>query len=254
MTLPTSGALTLDAIHVEAGGTTGTQASINDSDIRSIANNIPSAHNPMPFKFWYGAPFSLGSWPTGAGSLKQPINTLIFAWDRNGDGTGEATFEWSIKHDTTNNRIEFKERRVTGLNATVTTSYYYTYTGDVLDNVNNDLADWEFKAEWSVSEIDASDGSNSTNFTTPDDNGYSSGTWYNISASTFDPIYEFTVSTNDPDGNGTITNSKIQGTIEFYIRCTKAGITMPFTTGYDTSGQKTLDLQANAGSVAVIEP
>ena len=248
MTLPTTGAISLDDIHVEAGGTTGTQASINDSDIRGIANSIPSAFNPMPFKFWYGAPFSISAMDT-----IDAIN-LVNGYDIDGDGTGSATLEIAIKHDTANNRIEFKERRVSGLNATVTTSYYYSYTGDVLDNVNNDLADWEFKAEWSVSEIDASDGSNSTNFTTPDDNGYNSGTWYNISSGTFDPIYEFTVSTNDPNGNGTITNSKIQGTIEFYIRCTKAGITMPFTTGYDTSGQKTLDLQANAGSTAVIEP
>lgn len=36
MALPTSGALTLDAIHVEAGGTTGTTCSLNDSDIRGL--------------------------------------------------------------------------------------------------------------------------------------------------------------------------------------------------------------------------
>ena len=36
MALPTSGALTLDQIHVEAGGTTGTTCSLNDSDIRGL--------------------------------------------------------------------------------------------------------------------------------------------------------------------------------------------------------------------------
>ena len=36
MALPTSGALSLDAIHVEAGGTSGTTASLNDSDIRGL--------------------------------------------------------------------------------------------------------------------------------------------------------------------------------------------------------------------------
>ena len=40
MALPTSGALTLDQIHVEAGGTTGTTCSLNDSDIRGL--NVPS--------------------------------------------------------------------------------------------------------------------------------------------------------------------------------------------------------------------
>ena len=36
MALPTSGALSLNAIHVEAGGTSGTTASLNDSDIRGL--------------------------------------------------------------------------------------------------------------------------------------------------------------------------------------------------------------------------
>ena len=34
MVLQNSGAISLDDIHVEAGGTSGTSASINDSDIR----------------------------------------------------------------------------------------------------------------------------------------------------------------------------------------------------------------------------
>ena len=36
MALATSGALTLDQIHVEAGGTTGTTCSLNDTDIRGL--------------------------------------------------------------------------------------------------------------------------------------------------------------------------------------------------------------------------
>ena len=36
MPLATSGALTLDQIHVEAGGTSGTTCSLNDSDIRGL--------------------------------------------------------------------------------------------------------------------------------------------------------------------------------------------------------------------------
>ena len=36
MALPTSGALSLNAIHVEAGGTTGTTCSLNDTDIRGL--------------------------------------------------------------------------------------------------------------------------------------------------------------------------------------------------------------------------
>ena len=36
MALQTSGAISLNDIHVEAGGTTGTQASLNDTDIRGL--------------------------------------------------------------------------------------------------------------------------------------------------------------------------------------------------------------------------
>lgn len=36
MALQTSGAISLNDIHIEAGGTTGTSASINDADIRAM--------------------------------------------------------------------------------------------------------------------------------------------------------------------------------------------------------------------------
>jgi len=246
MTLQTTGQITLDDIHVEAGGTTGTEAKINDSDIRGIANSIPSSHSPMPFSFWYGAPFSLGSWPTGAGSLKEPTIINVSGYDRNGDGIGEATFELGVKHDTANNRIEFRQKEVRGLNTTVFSYYYYTYSGEVLDNVNNDLADWEFKADWDVTPYDNSSSSYTTTFTQP---SLTKDQWYNISTSSHSPAYEWTVSTTDP-----LNTSELEGTVTFYIRCVKAGIAMPFTNGYDDSGLKALDVYANAGSVPVIEP
>ncbi|MEC7608705.1 MAG: hypothetical protein VX964_00895, partial [Verrucomicrobiota bacterium] len=37
MALPASGQITLDQIHVEAGGSTGTECGINDTDIRTLA-------------------------------------------------------------------------------------------------------------------------------------------------------------------------------------------------------------------------
>lgn len=53
MTLPSSGTITLDQIHVEAGGSTGTQCSINDADIRSLIS--ASAGSTMSFSDFYGA-------------------------------------------------------------------------------------------------------------------------------------------------------------------------------------------------------
>jgi len=60
MALPTSGALSLDAIHVEAGGTSGTTASLNDSDIRGLTaaagNTINSTSGTaIDFGDFYGA-------------------------------------------------------------------------------------------------------------------------------------------------------------------------------------------------------
>ena len=45
--------LTLNAIHVEAGGSSGTQASINDADIRALIGKAAGVQ--MAFSEWYGA-------------------------------------------------------------------------------------------------------------------------------------------------------------------------------------------------------
>tara|TARA_Y100000004_G_scaffold185578_1_gene235959 strand:- start:89 stop:766 length:678 start_codon:yes stop_codon:yes gene_type:complete len=60
MALPTSGALSLDAIHVEAGGTTNTTASFNDSDIRGLTPAAGKTINStlgtqIDFNNFYGA-------------------------------------------------------------------------------------------------------------------------------------------------------------------------------------------------------
>ena len=53
MALQTSGAISLNQIHVEAGGTSGTSASLNDSDIRGLISKASGAS--MSFNEWYGA-------------------------------------------------------------------------------------------------------------------------------------------------------------------------------------------------------
>ena len=53
MPLPSSGQIDLNAMHVEAGGTTGTEATINDSDIRGLISKADGAQ--MAFNEWYGA-------------------------------------------------------------------------------------------------------------------------------------------------------------------------------------------------------
>lgn len=53
MALQSSGQISLNDIHVEAGGTTGTQAALNDSDIRALIS--ASSASEMEFADFYGA-------------------------------------------------------------------------------------------------------------------------------------------------------------------------------------------------------
>ena len=57
MTLQSSGAISLNDIHIEAGGSSGTQCSINDSDIRALISKSSGA--TMSFSEWYGASAAL---------------------------------------------------------------------------------------------------------------------------------------------------------------------------------------------------
>ena len=73
MALQTSGAISIDDIHEEAGGTSGTQCSINDSDIRSLneasgktINN--TTNTTIDFDDFYGASSSGGSGPPTGGN------------------------------------------------------------------------------------------------------------------------------------------------------------------------------------------
>ncbi len=53
MALPSSGALSLNQMHVEAGGSSGTQVGLNDADIRGLISK--SSASTMSFNEWYGA-------------------------------------------------------------------------------------------------------------------------------------------------------------------------------------------------------
>ena len=65
-----SGAISLDDIHVEAGGSTGSQATINDADIRALISK--SAGAQMAFNEWYGASAYTQTSHTGLASYVAP--------------------------------------------------------------------------------------------------------------------------------------------------------------------------------------
>lgn len=70
MALQPSGAISLDDIHQEAGGTTGTTASINDADIRALIGKASGV--TMSFSEWYGASSSLLSSTVTVGTYSVP--------------------------------------------------------------------------------------------------------------------------------------------------------------------------------------
>ena len=53
MALQSSGSISLNDIHVEAGGSSGSNCTINDSDIRGLISKASQA--TMSFNEWYGA-------------------------------------------------------------------------------------------------------------------------------------------------------------------------------------------------------
>ena len=59
MPLQGSGAISLNEIHIEAGGSTGDSASLNDADIRGLISKSSGAQ--MAFNEWYGASAALYS-------------------------------------------------------------------------------------------------------------------------------------------------------------------------------------------------
>ena len=63
MALQGSGQISLNDLHVEAGGSSGTQASMNDSDIRGLLN--ASANSQMAFNSFYGASAGIGQIASG---------------------------------------------------------------------------------------------------------------------------------------------------------------------------------------------
>jgi hypothetical protein len=74
MALPTSGQITLNQIHVEAGGASGTLASINDSDIRSLIG-AASGQSNLSFSSFYGASAGWSTTMTvGSQSIKGSTN------------------------------------------------------------------------------------------------------------------------------------------------------------------------------------
>jgi hypothetical protein len=94
--IPTSGAISLNQMHTEAGGTSGQQASMNDADIRGLIGK--GSASSMSFNEWYGA--SGAEVVVCVKGYKTASRSSIEQWGYSsiapiGSITGNSTAEWA---------------------------------------------------------------------------------------------------------------------------------------------------------------
>ena len=85
MALQTSGAISLNEIHIEAGGTSGTQASINDADIRTMINKSSGAQ--ASFSEYYGASSSILTLNVSLRLSRQTLSNTTYDYKGNATTT-----------------------------------------------------------------------------------------------------------------------------------------------------------------------
>ena len=120
MALATSGALTLDQIHVEAGGTTGTTCSLNDSDIRGL-----TAASGRTINSTLGTNIDFADF-YGASSVSVPAS-----FGKTGITPGTYTLF------TTNNYIYWNEKYRSSTTMTNDVNVSFDETSEFLDSSNN---------------------------------------------------------------------------------------------------------------------
>ena len=127
MALQTSGAISLNNIHVEAGGSSGTSATINDTDIRGLIGKGSGAQSS--FSEFYGASSSITELPYYEMTLLQTLSGQYSSW-------GSYSVNMAAYAGQTG-RLVFHYT-----NGTVSTSY----RGDLqFDDVQIDGTQWNFE-------------------------------------------------------------------------------------------------------------
>lgn len=228
--------LSLNAIHVEVGGTSGTTVSLNDADVRNIGAsdstydggdgiNTTSGTTISIGEFRNASAASLNTWPlSGLQTVPSPWGSQSYTSSSSSVLVG---CNYAQKHDTANDRLE---HRWSTFNSGAAAVYSYAYQG----YVGLDSATFEAKAVYSTT----TSGSVGTTSTT----GPTTDTWTTVSTSTYSPLWQWTCTVSS--GSGTRT---LSGSVTFYMRASLTGNYYPNSTGYD-SGSKTIDLSATRGT------
>lgn len=135
MALQSSGQISLNDIHVEAGGSSGSLCAINDGDIRTLIGK--SSGSQMGFNEWYGASSSItatlrqGSTSstsfTLSGLSSSPTTLIagVYFWHEDVYGQSSAP----VPRVNGNNMSRHNYRHATYSNETQYISFYYYYIG-----------------------------------------------------------------------------------------------------------------------------
>jgi hypothetical protein len=213
MPLQSSGPISLNEIHIEAGGASGTTASINDADIRALIGKSSGA--TMSFNEWYGASANAfpgsgeDSWFTNgfsdlptAQQFSQSITNATYA---------AAGCTSAYQNDTANDRIASRTSGYTSAAAQVYTYDYIGYDGHASTT-------FQAKCDYSVS---------SSGFVGSVQNPASfspaTGVWTNISTSSYSPMWLWEATVSSPS-TGTRSLSSLSGTSpDFSVRAGSSG-------------------------------
>lgn len=110
MPLQTSGAISLNQIHIEAGGTSGTTVSLNDSDIRSLGGVASGA---IDFADFYGA--SAGGVLTEGGTSGSGFSNYGFSLSGNFGSISPSTHNGATIQGVYSNEVSVKGSSSYGL-------------------------------------------------------------------------------------------------------------------------------------------
>tara|TARA_B100000579_G_scaffold29773_1_gene20854 strand:- start:2344 stop:2853 length:510 start_codon:yes stop_codon:yes gene_type:complete len=113
MALQSSGAISLNDIHIEAGGSSGSNCSINDADIRALISK--GSGSQMSFSEWYGA----------SGVTTEGPFFVQAGYNQSGRKISQVYLEWG------NEEIEWWQFDNTGNNNPSGTSWFSGWSGGV---------------------------------------------------------------------------------------------------------------------------
>jgi hypothetical protein len=239
MPLPTTN-ISLNAIHVEVGGTSGTTVSLNDADVRGIGAPDSTYDGGDGINTTSGTTISIGEFRNAqdASLNTWPLSGLSTAPDPWGFQSYTSSFyaqvgcNYAQKVDTANDRLE---HRFTTFNSGAPQTFTYAYQG----YVGLDSATFEAKAVYSTTTSGA--GTSSTT-------GPTTNTWTTVSTSTYSPLWQWLATVSS--GSGT---RYVNGSVTFYMRASLSGTYYPNSTGYD-SGSKNISLSATRGTAGPAGP